>query len=71
MSMKLHKLIKPELELLRENCNFTYAEMEVFDMLSKGMGIREISLKLCISESSVSRRIRDIKDKVERNGKLG
>lgn len=67
MKINLHKLIKPELELLKENCNFTFAEMEVFELLSKGFSIREISLKLCISEPTVNRKIRDIKIKIERS----
>lgn len=71
MKINLHKLIKPELELLKENCNFTFAEMEVFELLSKGFSIREISLKLCISEPTVNRRIKNIKDKVERNDSYG
>ena len=50
MRLNLHKLVKPELEMLRENCNFTFAEMEVFNLLSKGISIREISMTLCMSE---------------------
>jgi hypothetical protein len=46
MRLNLHKLVKPELEMLRENCNFTFAEMEVFNLLSKGISIREISMTL-------------------------
>lgn len=71
MGMKLHKLIKPELEQLKDNCNFSFAEMEVFEMLAKGKSIREISMTLCMSEASVNRRIKSIKDKVERNYDYG
>lgn len=71
MRLNLHKRIEPELEVLRKNCNFTLAEAEVFDLLAKGSSIKEISIKLCISEASVSRRVKDIKDKVERNDDYG
>lgn len=67
MSMKLHKLIKPELEFLRENCNFTLAEMEVFNLLAKGYSIKQISMELSMSEPSVNRKIKDIKEKVNRS----
>lgn len=66
MRLKLHKLIKPELEELKENCNFTDEESDVFNMLSRGKGIREISIIMNISEPTVSRRIKNIKEKIER-----
>lgn len=69
MRIKLSKLIKPELESLRENCNFTYAEMEVFDLLAKGHSIKQISIELSMSEPSVNRRIREIREKVNRTYK--
>ena len=71
MGMKLNKLIKPELEQLKENCNFSLAEMEVFELLAKGISIREISMRLCMSEASVNRKIKNIKDKIERNYSYG
>jgi DNA-binding NarL/FixJ family response regulator len=71
MRLNLHKLVKPELEMLRENCNFTFAEMEVFNLLSKGISIREISMTLCMSEASVNRKIKNIRDKIERNYNYG
>lgn len=69
MSLKLHKLIKPELELLKDNCNFTFAEMEVFELLAKGFSIKQISMELCLSEPSVNRKIKCIKEKVDRTNK--
>lgn len=66
MGMKLYKLIKPELEFLKEHCNFTYAEMEVFDLLAKGHSIKQISMELSMSEPSVNRKIKDIKEKINR-----
>lgn len=71
MGIKLHKLIKPELEFLKDNCNFTYAEMEVFDLLAKGHSIKQISIELSMSEPSVNRRIKGIKNKIERNDNYG
>ena len=71
MRIRLDKLVKPELELLRESCNFTFEEEQVFDFLSKGRSIREISMRINCSEPTVSRRIRTIKDKIERVGVNG
>jgi len=71
MRIRLDKLIKPELEELKENCNFTFAEMEVFNLLAKGISIKEISIALCISEAAVSRKIKRIKDKIERCDRYG
>ena len=66
MGLNLHKLIKPELEVLKDNCNFTFAEMEVFDLLAKGYSIKQISIELCLSEPSVNRKIKCIKEKIKR-----
>lgn len=66
MGMKLHKLIKPELEFYKEHCNFTLAEAEIFDLLAKGLSIKQISMKLCLSEPSVHRKIKDIRTKIDK-----
>jgi excisionase family DNA binding protein len=62
-----HKLSKPELEYLRENCNFTTDETKVIDYLCSGKSYMEISLKMNCSIATISRKVRTIKDKVERS----
>ena len=66
----LSSCIKPELEELKNKCNFTDDEKIVFEMLSKNKSIAEIGIETKMSETTISRRISDIKRKVEKvNGK--
>lgn len=67
----LSALTKPELEKLKENCNFSEEEEVIFNYLSKQKSIREISIKMNISEPTVNRRVKDLKIKVERINKNG
>lgn len=62
--MDLSKLTTPKINYLRENLNLTEDEEKIFNMLSKGKTIVEISMKTRMSEPTVSRRIRRIKDKI-------
>lgn len=64
--MKLSKLTKPELGEIKEYANFTDDEEMIFDLLSKGKTQKEISYIMSISVSTVERRVRDIKSKIER-----
>lgn len=64
--MKLSRLTRPELEKILENANFTDDEELIFNLLSRGHSILEISQRAGMSESSVYRRIRHIKVKVEK-----
>lgn len=57
---------EPERVRLREMCNFTPEEREVFELRTSGRSLVEISMALCISEATVSRRIRAIKRKIVR-----
>lgn len=56
---------KSDLDYYKQHINFTHDEEIVFDMLSKGKSIKEIADKLNTSESTVSRKIRIVKDKME------
>lgn len=67
--MDLSKYTKPTLDEWREVLNLTEDEEKVFLMLAKKKSILEIANKLQMSESTVSRRIRNIKDKMEMVGK--
>ena len=55
-----------ECEYFRKVCNFTLEELEVFDMRVKSHLLVEIQDKLNLSESTVTRRIRGIKKKIEK-----
>lgn len=61
--------IKPELDYILENANFTIEEEEIFKMLTSKYGrasIVNIAIKMNMSESTVKRRIKQIKNKILR-----
>lgn len=60
---------KPELEYILNNANFTIEQEEIFKMLTSKYGrasIVNISLTMNMSESTVKRRIKQIKSKILR-----
>lgn len=62
----LSSLTKPELEELKCNSIFSDYEIIILDMLSLQKSRLEISSKLCVSEPTIDRKIKVIKDKIER-----
>ena len=64
--MKFSKLIKPELEKIIENANFTEEEEQIFKMLSEGKTITEIAIKISVCERTINRKISKIKEKISR-----
>ena len=61
--------VKKELEYILENANFTEEQEKIFKMLTGKQGrqsIVNISLKMNMSESTVKRRIKQIKNKIIR-----
>ena len=60
---------KKELEYILENANFTVEQEKIFKMLTSKYGrasIVNISIKMNMSESTVKRRIKQIKNKILR-----
>lgn len=57
---------EPECERFRRECNFTGEERAVFDLRVKAHSIVEIQHALNMSESTVNRRIRNIKKKIDK-----
>ena len=58
---------KPELDYILQNANFTVEQEKIFKMLTSKYGrasIVNISLTMNISESTVKRRIKQIKHKI-------
>lgn len=64
--MKFSELTKPELEKILENANFTEEEGRIFKLLSRNFAQKEIAARLCVSQRTLERRIRSIKNKIER-----
>lgn len=68
-SVKRLDFTTPELEYILNNANFTVEQEEIFKMLTSKYGrasIVNISLKMHMSESTVKRRIKQIKNKILR-----
>ena len=68
-SVKRLDFTTPELEYILNNANFTVEQEEIFKMLTSKYGrasIVNISLKMNMSESTVKRRIKQIKNKILR-----
>ncbi len=57
---------EPECDYFRSVCNFTDEERAVFDLRVKAKSIVEIQIALNMSESTVNRRIRNIKKKIHK-----
>ena len=60
---------KPELNYILDNANFTIEEEQIFKMLTSKYGrasIVNIAIKMNMSESTVKRRIKQIKNKILR-----
>lgn len=58
---------RPELDYILENANFTVEQEKIFKMLTSKYGrasIVNISLTMNMSESTVKRRIKQIKHKI-------
>jgi hypothetical protein len=53
---KLYRLSRPELDFLKENCNFSEEESILFDMTSKRCSDIQIADKLGVSTSTVTKR---------------
>lgn len=53
-----------ECQRFRDECNFTPQELAVFDLRVKDNSLVQIQDKLNMSESTVTRRIRNIKRKI-------
>lgn len=64
--MKFSQLTKPELEEILKNANFTEEETEIFNLLSQGKSITEIALYMSSCNRTINRKIKNIKEKIER-----
>lgn len=65
--MKFSELTKPELDKITENANFTEEEQEIFKLLVSDKSLEEIAQRLLLSKATISRRVKNIKNKAERS----
>ena len=57
---------KPELDLLRDNCNFVGCERDIFDLRSQGISIEDIAETLNLSIDGAKRISRKVNNKIIR-----
>lgn len=68
--MKFSGLTKPELDEIIENANFTEEELRIFKLLVGNMSLEQVSQRLMLSKATISRRVKDIKIKIERTDNM-
>ena len=64
--MNFNRFAEPECEKFRQKCNFSNAERNIFDFLAKGHSRLEAAVALHMSVPTIDRRIRQIKQKIEK-----
>ena len=64
--MGLAEFTARECDYFQAACNFTAPERAVFDLRVRGCSIVEIAMELHVSASTVDRRVRAVKRKIER-----
>lgn len=62
--MRVCGFTKPELEFLRENCNFVNLEIDVFEMRAKGIPLEAIAEALNISADTARKYSQRINKKI-------
>lgn len=65
MKSKFSRLSRPEVDEILDRTNFTDDELLIFQMMCKGKSLEEMCFKLSASKATISRRIKEIKLKVE------
>ena len=64
--MKISEFTRHELDIFREECNFTDTERKCFDLKAKDFTNIQLAMKLNISESTVSVTMRKVRSKITR-----
>lgn len=64
--MKISGFTRHELDLFREECNFTDIERKCFDLKAKDFSNIQLAMKLNVSESTVSVIMRKVRSKITR-----
>ena len=64
--MIISNFTKPELDLLRDNCNFVGCEKELFDLRSQGVPLEAIAEALNMTIDGTKRISRKVNDKITR-----
>lgn len=70
MFKEIYLLTEPELNRYRKFANFTEDELRCFNMKAKNYSIVKIAMSIGVSESTVSRLVRSVKNKMLRLDEL-
>ena len=62
--MQIYDFVEWELQKLRDECNFSDAEMQYFNLRAKHKSNVEISLSMNVSEAQVSKLAKRVKNKI-------
>ena len=57
---------KPELDMLRNNCNFVGCEMDIFNLRSRGVPLESIAETLNLSVDGTKRISQKVNNKISR-----
>lgn len=62
--MKIYDFVEKELQVFREECNFSPEELEYFNLRAKHYTNQQIAIKMNVSEGKVHKLARTVKDKI-------
>lgn len=66
LALRIYDFTKPELDKLRQECNFTDEEKECFEFKAKNKTNQDIAFLMNVSPSKVSYLTRKIKNKISK-----
>lgn len=64
--MQIYDFTVPELNTLRELCNFSDDELEYFNLRARHKSNTYIAIEMCVSEAQVSKLAKRVKNKIIR-----
>ena len=64
--MQIYDFTVPELDKLRELCNFSDDELQYFNLRARHKSNTYISIEMSVSESQVSKLAKRVKNKIKR-----
>ena len=62
--MQINDFVEKELQMFRDECNFSDEELEYFNLKAKDKSNTQIALTMNCSEAKVSKLARRVKDKM-------
>ncbi len=63
---QIYDFVEWELQMFREQCNFTESELAYFNLRAKGKSNIQIAMEMNVSESQVSKLARKVKTKIKK-----